>query len=116
MANQQAMKNPDVKQLADHINKVWLRIKKRKYPFMSKDFGMLKILLRSFTLAETMAMFDAYAYRSPFWSRATGMLISGFFNERSILLDDPNFKQLVKKYEAELNLKTPEQVCLELGL
>ncbi len=102
--------------LIEHINNGWLTKKKRKYPFMQKDFGLLKSLTRLFTLPELRAMFDCYMCRSPFWGEKTGYLINGFFNERSILLDDPNFKKLTAKFVAEFGLKDPKQVALELGL
>lgn len=53
-------------------------------------------------------------YRSPFWGLKTGFLVSGLWAERSILLDDPNFKRLTAKYESELGLKEAKATGLEL--
>jgi len=100
----------------EHVNATWQRKKGRKYPFTGQDLKMLKQLRGWFSAPEVMAMFSVYCSSSPFWGIKSGWLISGMWQERSVLLDFPNFKPLVKKYEAELNLKTPEQVALEFGL
>lgn len=63
-----------------------------------------------------MALWDVYLSNSPFWGAKTGFLVSGLWAERSVLLDDQNFKRLTAKHEAALGLKSPKQVTLELGI
>lgn len=103
-------------EMLEHISESWKRKKGRPYPFAGKDLKHLKQLRGWYTAAEVFALWSCYMVRSPFWGPKTGFLVDGLWAERSVLLDDPNFKPLVKKYEADLNLKTPEQVVLEFGL
>jgi len=100
----------------EHISQTWQKKKGRKYPFTGQDLKLIKQLRNWLTAPEVMAMFSVYLSSSPYWGRSTGFLISGMWQERSILLEDPNFKKLVTKYEAELGMKEPKQVTLELGL
>ena len=103
-------------ELIEHINKSWQKKKGRKYPWTGQDFKLLQILTRSFTVPELAALYSVYLMNSPFWGLKTGWLVSGFFQERGVLIDDPSFKTLVRKYEIELGMKEPKQVAMELGL
>lgn len=103
-------------ELLEHINATWQRKKGRKYPFTGQDLKFLKQLRSWFTAPEVMAMFSVYCSSSPFWGVKSGYLISGMWQERSVLLDYPEFKKYVVKHEAELKLKTPKEVALEFGL
>jgi len=100
----------------EHISTTWQKKKGRKYPFTGQDLKLLKQLRGWLTAPEVMAMFAVYVASSPFWGRSTGYLITGMWQERSVLLDDPSFKKLVVKFESELGLKEVKQVAMELGL
>lgn len=97
-----------------HISNTWQRKKGRKYPFTGQDMKLIKQLRGYFTAPEVMALWSTYLTSSPFWGAKCGFLVSGLWSERSILLDDPNFKKLVAKFEAELGLKEAKAVGLEL--
>ncbi len=103
-------------ELIAHIDTSWHRKKGRKYPWTGQDFKLLQLLTRSFTVPELQALFTVYLKNSPFWGPKTGWLVSGFFQERGILTDDPEFKKLVAKFEAELGMKEPKAITAELGL
>ncbi len=75
---------------------------------------MLKQLRGWLTAPEVMAMVSVYCSSSPFWGPKSGFLLSGMWQERSILLDDPNFKKFVAKFEAELGMREAKEVGLEL--
>src|ERR1041384_3628726 len=94
----------------NHIDSLWHRKKGRKYPFTGQDMKLIKQLRGWLTAPEVMAMFTVYCSSSPFWGTKSGYLISGMWQERSILLDDSNFKKLVAKYELELGLKDAKEV------
>lgn len=98
----------------DHISSTWQKKKGRKYPFTGRDLKHIKQMRTWLTAPETMAIWSVYLSSSPFWGHKTGHLISGLWAERSILLDDPNFKRLTAKFEAELGLKEAKEVGLEL--
>lgn len=100
----------------EHITSTWQKKKGRKYPFTGQDLKLIKQLRGWLTAPELMALWSTYLASSPFWGLKTGWLLSGFWQERSILLDDPQFKKLVAKYEADLGMREPKQVALELGL
>ncbi len=100
----------------EHISSTWLKKKGRKYFFTGQDLKLIKQLRGWLTAPELMALWSIYISSSPFWGAKSGWLLTGFWAERSILLDDPNFKTLVRKYEAELGMKEPKEVALELGL
>lgn len=97
----------------EHISITWQKKKGRKYPFTGQDLKLLKQLRGWFTAAEVMAMYAVYLSSSPFWGQKTGYLITGLWQERSILLDDPNFKRFVVKFEAELGMKGFKELALE---
>ena len=101
-------------ELIAHIDISWQRKKGRKYPWAGQDFKLLKLLARSFTVPEVQAMYSVYLKNSPFWGPKTGWLVSGLFQERGILTDDPDFKRLTAKYESDLGLKEAKAVGLEL--
>lgn len=98
----------------DHISKTWERKKGRKYPFTGQDLKQLKLLRGFFTAPEVMALWQCYLQASPFWGPKTGFLVSGLWAERSVLLDDPSFKRLTVKFEAEFGLREAKEVGLEL--
>ena len=98
----------------EHISSTWQKKKGRKYPFTGRDLKQLKDIRGWLTAAETMALWTTYLSSSPFWGQKTGYLISGLWAERSVLLDDPNFKRYVTRYEAELGLREAKEVGLEL--
>ena len=101
----------------EHITATWQKKKGRKYPpFTGKELNMLKQIMGWLTAAETMALWSTYLVNSPFWGPKTGFSIVGLFSEKLTLIDDPNFKTLVRKFETELGLKEVKQVALELGL
>lgn len=103
-------------ELIRHIDESWKKKKGRAYMFSGKDMGLLKIMARYFTVPELMALWSTYLYHSTFWGPKTGYLIPGFYEERSVLLDDPNFKRLVPIYEKELQLREPKELTLDLGI
>ncbi len=98
----------------EHISQTWQKKKGRKYPFTGQDLKLVKQLRNWLTAPETMAMFSVYCSSSPYWGPSTGYLISGMWQERSILLEDSSFKKLVAKLEAELGMKEAKAVGLEL--
>lgn len=100
----------------EHINQSWLKKKNRKYPFTGQELKLVKQLRRWYTAPEVWALWTCYLLRSPFWGPKTGYLISGFWQERSVLLEDPEFKKLTAKYEADLGMKDVKEMALELGL
>lgn len=98
----------------EHISSTWQRKKGRKYPFTGQDLKLVKQLRNYFTAPEVWALWTCYMNRSPFWGLKTGYLVSGLWAERSILLEDLNFKTLVAKYEKELGLREAKEVGMEL--
>lgn len=98
----------------EHISQTWQKKKGRKYPFTGQDLKHLKQLRGWFTAPEVLALWSCYLQGSPFWGIKTGYLISGLWAERSVLLDDPNFKRLTAKFEAEFGLKEAKEVGMEL--
>lgn len=100
----------------EHISSTWQKKKGRKYPFTGQDLKQIKLLRGWFTAPEVWALWTCYLLHSPFWGVKTGYLISGLWAERSVLLDDPDFKRLTAKYEAALGMKDPKELALELGL
>ncbi len=100
----------------DHISKTWERKKGRKYPFTGQDLKQLKLLRGFFTAPEVMALWTCYLAASPFWGQKTGYLISGLWAERSVLLDDPNFKRLTAKFEADFGMKKAQELASEIDL
>jgi hypothetical protein len=94
------------------IHQTWMRKKGRKYPFMARDFNQLKLLRRYFTAPEVMALWDSYLEASPFFGSKTGYLISGFWEERSILLESAPFKNRLAMHEKRLGLAEPKGVPL----
>ena len=99
-----------------HINDTWAKKKNRKYPFTGQELKLLKQLRRWYTAPEVWALWTCYLLRSPYWGARTGYLIGGFWQERSILLEDSDFKRLVAQYETQIGLKEPKQVAQEFGL
>lgn len=83
---------------------------------MGKDLKHLKLLCGIFTAAEVMALYDVYLKRSPYWGKLTGWNITGLMTERTILIDDAEFKTRVRDHEEQLLLKSPRQVAMEFGL
>lgn len=84
--------------------------------FSKKDFGLLKTMSVYMTVPELMALWEIYLARSPFWGPNTGFLIHGFFQERSVLLDDSKFKPRTLYFEKLLGMKVPQEVFKEFDL
>ncbi len=113
------MKKPPTEhwtELLEHISSTWRKKKGRNYPFIGQDLKLIKLLRNYYTAAELFALWECYLARSPFWGPKCGYLVSGFWSERSVLLDDPNFKTLTRRYEAALGLKKPEEIASKLQL
>jgi len=102
------------KETLAHIDETWKKKKGRSYPFTGQDLKLLKLLRNCFTAQEVLALWDCYLRASPFWGQKTGFLIAGLFAERSVLLDDLNFKKLTAKYEAEFGMREAKEVGTEL--
>ncbi len=102
------------KETLAHINETWKKKKGRDYPFTGQDLKQLKLLRGFFTAPEVMALWTCYLRGSPFWGQKTGYLISGLWAERSVLLDDLDFKKLTLKYEAEFGIREAKEVGMEL--
>ncbi len=98
------------------IDEQWQKKKHRKYPFLGQDFKTLKTMMRLFSSLEVLAMWEIYLRGTTFWGPKTGYLINGMLQDRSHLIDHPDLKKLIVKYELELGLREPKEVALELGL
>jgi hypothetical protein len=104
------------KETVEWIHQSWMRKKGRKYPFMARDFKQLQLLRRYFTATEVMALWDSYLEASPFFGPKTGYLISGFWEERSILLESANFKNRLAMHEKRLGLNPAAATIGAVGL
>lgn len=100
----------------EHISKTWQRKKGKPYFFTGPDLRLLKSIRSWLTAAELLSLWDLYLKKSPYWGSKTGFSITGFFTEKTVLIDDPEFKKLTAKYEADFGLKTPKEIALELGI
>lgn len=98
------------------IDEAWQKKKGRKYPWTGKDFKLLRSLMGWLVAPECLALFSIYLKRSPYWGPRTGWLVSGLFQERGVLIDDPEFKHLTKEFEKKLGMAEVKQVAMELGL
>lgn len=109
-------KNEFWKETIEWIDQSWRAKKGRKYPFMPADFRTVQHLLKFYTPAEVCALWECYLKASPFYGSKTGYLISGFWQERSILLESKDFKTLSKKHEEKLGLVSVKDVVVDVGL
>lgn len=104
------------RQMLEHIDASWRQKKKRPYPFSPKDCNQLRLLCRFLTEAEIMALWDCYLAGSPFHGPRTGYLVHGFYEERSVLLEDPLFKTRLAEQQKRLGMLEPAQMPLLAGL
>lgn len=107
---------PFWKELVDWIDQEYKKKKGRSYPFDGKSLALLKKLAGWLTVPECMALYTCYIARSPWHGPRSGYLIAGFWEERSVLLEDAAFKNLTAMHEKRLGLADPAKVCGSLGL
>lgn len=106
------------KNMVDHIDKSWKSKKGMGYPWRGMDFKELRPLANRCEAWGVMALWDLYMEGWSYWSKKTGYMIVGFMRDIGILLDNPGFKGLSKKYHDSLEpqMMSPKEALSKAGL
>lgn len=104
--------------MVDHINATW---KARKgwakqdgpefnYPFMGRDFKLLKHWARAYMETGIMSLWDAYLDTADDWTKEHGFSIQNFERQLPRLVDDYAWKTRREAYDAKFPSKIPPKV------
>lgn len=91
------------------ISQEWEKKKSRPYRFGGQDLKLLRALVGWLSVPEVLALWTIYLRGGSFWGPKTGYLVSGMFQDRSVLLDHPEFKSLTERWEKDLEPDTEQR-------
>ena len=108
--------NPEWVWLLSQISDLWKAKKQRPLMLSGQDAKLLKVMMGWFTPPELASLYRVYTESSPYWGPRCGYLVSGMFQERSVLLENPKFGVYAKEYQSKTETGTDSQVLMALGL
>lgn len=100
------------KNLVDHIDTTWSKIKGFHYPFTGRDFKSLKNFTRSFQDWGVASLWDNFLASDSEWVKKSGYSLDAFFKCLPWLVDT-DWKGGARKYEAKwLEIKSKDVLDL----
>jgi hypothetical protein len=86
----------------NHINTAWKNKKGVGYPWDSHEFKKLRDMAGVYQASGVMAMFDLYVQLQTYFGKLTGYMLDGLKKDIGVIVDDPRWKLLSKKYDDQL--------------
>ena len=88
--------------LISHINRTWRDKKGSDYPFVGRDFRLIKNAVSNFQEWGVMALWDEFLEKENDWIKSTGYSVYAFSCCLPWLVDAPNWKWKARDYEEKM--------------